>query len=170
VKEYAESAKDALSIQWQEELSSQIEEAKKDENFIKKLEEKWYKKEDIQSGKYNDTLTWYILAEKGAEFVAKGYIQDLEKFQSAVKNITDILGIPRPLPKIDDIPIAKWPRRDRIISEWTKLVESGKYHENGITYNPETGRIRFEPKNPTASAAEIDTSRIPPRLEYVRNW
>lgn len=168
LKESTERARTSLSPEWQGELTGFIEAKKADPKFLEEMQAKGYTKEQIVSSTFISTIAWYVISEQADNFASKGYIRDGKAFDSALKNINDTLWIPRRLNSILDVPISQWPRRESVIQAGTELLKTGNYNEKSITYNASTGRITFEPNSPTIMKAEIDTSRIPPVLEYVR--
>lgn len=163
--------RDSLSDEWKSELATLTEQKKQDPKFLEELKKQGYSEEEVR--KMDDATiskfaSWYVIVEQAENFAKKWYIRDRENYTEAVKGISDTLGIERRIPTLDNIPLPPSDRRYRVIQAWTELLKTGNYNENAITYNSRTGRITFEPNTLWGMKAEIDTSRMPPILEYVR--
>jgi hypothetical protein len=131
------------------------------------------KAEDIRSGasdslitslyavRYSDRLSQYIIPEKKKDF------------EDSITNMAGILGIERKVPKdvqafLQDS-LVSGERKERTLTIASKLIDSGKYRLSETTYNPSTGYITFRGRG-SREIAQIDTSTIPPQVEYGMRW
>jgi hypothetical protein len=137
----------------------------------KSLIKKWVTPEDIASGKANGMLA-SIYAVRNSDTLSAYVSPDKKKdFESSITNMAGILGIDRKVPEVWRFlqdSMVSWERKEATLAVAAKLVSSWRYTLSETTYDPRSGLITFRGKESWEST-RIDTSRIPPVVEYSRN-
>lgn len=137
----------------------------------KALIKKWVTPEDIASGKANGMLA-SIYAVRNSDTLSTYVSPDKKKdFENSITNMAGILGIDRKVPEVWRFlqdSMVSWERKEATLAVAAKLVSSWRYTLSETTYDPRSGLITFRGKE-SGEATRIDTSRIPPVVEYSRN-
>ena len=164
---------DSLSSKGQAALQKWVDTVRNnpESEEYKSLIRKWVTPEDIASGKANGMLA-SIYAVRNSDTLSAYVSPDKKKdFESSITNMAGILGIDRKVPEVWRFlqdSMVSWERKEATLAVAAKLVSSWRYTLSETTYDPRSGLITFRGKESWEST-RIDTSRIPPVVEYSRN-